>query len=319
MSALRVVFFGTPAFAVPTLERLLASPHDVVAVVTQPDRPRGRGQRLQPEAVKQSAVSHGVPVLQPDRLKDEAFLAALRDVRPDLGVVAAYGRILPRAVLDLPARGLINVHASLLPRWRGAAPVHHAILAGDAETGVTIMRVVAALDAGPMLTRAPIAIDPDETTAELESRLAVLGGDLLVRIVDEIEHGAVPETAQDAALVTYAARITREDAAVDWARPARALHDQIRALNPWPLVAVRWRDRRLMLRRTSVAGGVPATPPGTVIAVSNDVIVVAAGEGAVALRELQLEGRPPVPTSAFLAGHRVTAGERLEPWPVARS
>ena len=319
MSPLRIVFFGTPAFAVPTLERLVASGHQVTAVVTQPDRPRGRGQRLQPEAVKRSAVAHALPVLQPDRLKDPDFLAAMRDRQPDLGVVAAYGKILPREVLDLPARGLINVHASLLPRWRGAAPIHRAILAGDRETGVTIMRVVAALDAGPMLARTAVAIDPEETTGELEGRLAVTGGDLLVRVTDQLAQGDVPEIEQDASLVTYASRITRADAAFDWGLPATVLHDRIRALNPWPLVAVRWHDRRLMVRRSAVAASDRTAQPGTIVDVRPDAIVVAAGEGALAIREVQLEGRPPVATAAFLAGHRVTAGERLEPWPAGSS
>jgi methionyl-tRNA formyltransferase len=316
---LRIVFFGTPAFAVPTLERLFTSRHQVVGVVTQPDRPRGRGQKLQPEAVKRAALPHGVPILQPERLKDAGFLANLRDLRPDIGVVAAYGKILPREILDLPARGLINVHASLLPRWRGAAPIHRAILAGDTETGVTIMRVVHALDAGAMLAAAAVTIGADETTGELESRLATLGSDLLVQVADDFERHDADGLEQDASLVTYAHRITRVDAMLDWARPAAALHDQVRALNPWPLVAVRWRDRRLMLRRTRVVAHERVATPGDVVSVSADEIAVATGQGALGIREVQLEGRPPVAVPAFLAGHRVAPGDRLDPWPAAGS
>src|SRR4029453_9406074 len=190
---LRVLFFGTPAFAVPTLERLIASSHTVAGVITQPDRPRGRGQRVQPEAVKRSAVAHDLPVIQPERLKDESLLHELRALDADLGVVAAYGRILPAALLALPRLGLINVHASLLPRWRGAAPVHRAILAGDRTTGVTIMRVVQALDAGPMLARVTTNNDPAETSIEMERRLASAGADLLLDTVNRLAGGAAVE------------------------------------------------------------------------------------------------------------------------------
>src|SRR4029453_5286238 len=194
---LRVLFFGTPAFAVPTLERLIASSHTVAGVITQPDRPRGRGQRVQPEAVKRSAVAHDLPVIQPERLKDESLLHELRALDADLGVVAAYGRILPAALLALPRLGLINVHASLLPRWRGAAPVHRAILAGDRTTGVTIMRVVQALDAGPMLARVETPIEPEDTSAGLEARLATAGADLLVEVVDRLGAGSGGQNEQD--------------------------------------------------------------------------------------------------------------------------
>jgi methionyl-tRNA formyltransferase len=314
----RIVFFGTPAFAVPTLQRLLDSPHQVVLVVTQPDRPRGRGQRVQPEAVKRTATARGMPVIQPDRLKDPAVIAAIAARAPDLGVVAAYGRILPAPMLELPRLGLINVHASLLPRWRGAAPVHRAILAGDVQTGVTIMRVVSALDAGPMLDRIVVPIDDEVTSAELESRLAIVGGDLLGATVDRLDAGRVLETPQDETLVTYAPRLTREDGRIDWSRPARALHDQIRGLHPWPLVSVFWHGRRLLLRRSRPPGSAPASPgsrPGSIVAIERDAIVVAAGDGLLALTEVQLEGRPPVGAGDFVRGHRPAPGDRFEPGP----
>jgi methionyl-tRNA formyltransferase len=309
----RIVFFGTPGFAVPTLDRLLASAHDVVAVVTQPDRPRGRGQKIQPGPVKIRAADR-VPVLQPTRLADPEWLAGLRALSPDLGVVAAYGRLLPQVLLDLPRLGFINVHASLLPRWRGAAPVHRAILAGDRETGITIMRVVLALDAGPMLAVRRTRIDPDETSVALEGRLAGMGGELLVETVETLAAGAVAEARQDDGQATYAPRLTRADSHVDWARPARMIHDQIRGLHPWPLAVARLHGQRVLLRRAEVAHADPAPcPPGTVEHVEADGVIVACQPGAVRLLEIQAEGRAPLRARDFLRGRPVAAGERLEP------
>ena len=310
---LRIVFFGTPAFAVPTLERLFASGHEVVAAVTQPDRPRGRGHRLQPSPVK-SAAAGRVPVLQPMRLSDPGWLASFRDLRPDLGVVAAYGRILPQPLLDLPRLGMLNVHASLLPRWRGAAPVHRAVLAGDRETGVTIMRVVLALDAGPMLAARATAIAPDETSAELETRLASMGAELLAEIVDRVAAGPVEEVAQDERFVTYASRLERQESQVNWQRPATAIHNQIRGLQPWPLAAARLQGRRVLLLRSQVADGRQSlAPPGVVERVERDALLIAADPGLVRLTEIQLEGRSPVRVREFLHGRPVRAGERFEP------
>jgi len=228
--ALRIVFFGTPAFAVPTLDALLQSRHPVVGVVTQPDRPRGRGQKVTHAPVKQRAIAGHLAVLQPDRLKDSAFLDGLAALRADLGIVAAYGRILNDAVLASPRLGLLNVHASVLPRYRGAAPVHRAVIAGETETGVTIMRVVKALDAGPMLavTRRPIG--PDETSEDVERDLALLGARLLVDTIDRLAQGRVDETPQDDAAATYAPRLTRADGVIDWTWPAERVHNVIRGL-----------------------------------------------------------------------------------------
>ncbi len=312
---LRIVFFGTPAFAVPTLERLFASGHEVVAAVTQPDRPRGRGHRLQPSPVK-SAAAGRVPVFQPTKLSDPEWLATLRDLRPDIGVVAAYGRILPQPLLDLPRWGMVNVHASLLPRWRGAAPVHRAVLAGDRETGVTIMRVVLALDAGPMLAARSTEIAPDETSAELETRLAGIGAELLAEIVDRTAAGPVEETAQDERFVTYASRLERQESQINWRRPATAVHNQIRGLQPWPLAAARLQGRRVLLLRSQVADErQTAAAPGVVERVERDALLIAAAPGLVRLTEIQVEGRSPVRVREFLHGRPVRAGERLEPLP----
>ena len=311
---LRIVFFGTPAFAVPTLERLFAS-HDVVAAVTQPDRPRGRGHRLQPSPVK-SAAAGRVPVLQPTKLSDPGWLAALADLRPDLGVVAAYGRILPQPLLDLPRLGMVNVHASLLPRWRGAAPVHRAVLAGDRETGVTIMRVVLALDAGPMLAARSTEIAPDETSGELETRLASIGAELLAETVDRLAAGPVAGTTQDERFVTYASRLERQESQINWQRPAAAIHNQIRGLQPWPLAAARLQGRRVLLLRSQVADErQSAAAPGVVERVERDALLIAAGPGLVRLTEIQMEGRSPVRIREFLHGRPVRVGERFEPLP----
>ncbi len=314
VTPVRVVFFGTPEFAVPSLLALLESRHDVAGVVTQPDRPRGRGHKITAEAVKRTAVERGVPVLQPERLRDDAFLQAFRDLRPDLAVVAAYGRILPSAVLDVPPQGFINVHASLLPRWRGAAPVHRAILAGDEETGVTIMRVVPALDAGPMLGRASTAIDPNETSQELDARLADLGAPLLVRTVDWLSVGPLDGLPQNEADVTYAPRLERGESRVEWRQPALVIHDQIRGLQPWPLAAVSIGGRRTLLLRSAVhQTDPPAGVPGTVLSAGPEGLVVAAQPGAVRITELQPEGRRPMNARDFLNGTHVRPGDTVEP------
>jgi methionyl-tRNA formyltransferase len=316
---LSVAFFGTPAFAVPTLDALHHSAHRVAVVVTQPDRPRARGQRVTASPVKAYAETHGLPVLQPTRLRDDDVMAALEATEAEIGVVAAYGKILPQRLLDWPSRGLVNVHASLLPRWRGAAPIHRAVVAGDAVTGVTIMRVVAALDAGPMIDRAETPIGPDETSDAVEARLATLGAELLVRTIDRLAAGPVDETPQDEALATYAARLERRESQVDWARPATAIHNQIRGLQPWPLAAVLFHGRRVLLRQSQVAHEQPLdVEPGVVSCVEPDAIEIAAQPGAVRILRLQAEGRPVVDTRAFLNGHPVRVGDRFDPLPDAR-
>lgn len=310
---LRIVFFGTPEFAVPTLLSLLASRHPVVGVVTQPDRPRGRGHHVTPSPIKLLALQNALPVLQPERMRDEHFLATLRALDADLGVVAAYGRILTDAILAIPRLGMVNVHASLLPRWRGAAPVHRAILAGDAETGVTIMRVVRELDAGPMLAAVREPIGPGQTTGQLEPILAERGAALLVESVSRLAEGPVPEEPQPASGITYADRITKEDAPVFWWRPAGELHNQVRALNPWPLASTSLAGTRLLVVESEIsADAAPAGAlPGTVLSASGDAFVVAAGHGTLRLTRVKPEGKRAMAAREFLAGHRVTPGTVL--------
>lgn len=308
---LRLVFFGTPAFAVPTLERLLASRHEVVAVVTQPDRPRGRGRRVSDSEVKACARVHGLTVLQPASMKDAPFLDALGGLRADLGVVAAYGKILTEAVLAAPRLGLINVHASVLPRYRGAAPIHRAVANGEPETGVTIMRVVKALDAGAMLAVVRRAIGPDETSEEVERDLARLGAAVLVETVDRMAAGPIEEIPQDDRRATYAPRLTKEDGLIDWSMPARRVHDLVRGMRPWPNAYSYVQGQRLILLRSGVIDEPPIEAPGTVVAARADGLRVACGAGILDVREIQAEGKRPMLAREFLAGHPLAPGTRF--------
>lgn len=308
---LRVVFFGTPQFAVPALEAILASRHPVVGVVTQPDRPRGRGQKAVDAPVKARARAAGLVVLQPPTMKDPAFVEALRHLGADIGVVAAYGKILTEAVLAAPRLGMINVHASLLPRYRGAAPVHRAVIAGDRETGVTIMRVVKALDAGPMLATVRRPIGDDETSEDVERGLATLGAGLLVATLDRLADGPVAEEPQDDQEATYANRLTREDGAIDWTASAHAVHNRIRGLHPWPRVSTFLAGHRVILWRSRWHEGAAHALPGVVVAADGDTLRVATGAGLLDLTTVQVEGGRPMPAREFLAGHRVTPGQRF--------
>jgi methionyl-tRNA formyltransferase len=314
-ASLRVVFFGTPDFAVPTLQALCQSRHPVVGVVTQPDRARGRGQKLQPGAVKRVADSHGLPVFQPARLRDEAFLATLRELQPDLGVVAAYGKILTDEVLQIPRIGLINVHASLLPKYRGAAPIHRAVMSGDPETGVTIMRVVKQLDAGPMIAKATRPVAAHETSVDVERDIARLGAQALVDAVDALAEGSATEIAQDEAEATYARKIERSEGAIDWSQSARHIHNQIRGLHPWPHAYADLEGERTILLASAVEhdAGDGKTVPGTVIEAHGDQFLVATGGGVLRLVTLQREGRRPVSAREYLSGRRIHAGARFTP------
>jgi methionyl-tRNA formyltransferase len=311
---MRVVFFGTPAFAVPTLERLLHSAHPVAGVVTQPDRPRGRGQQITAGPVKALALASKLPVLQPDRLARETFEPALLALGADIGVVAAYGKILPDWLLAAVPRGLINVHASLLPRYRGASPVHRAVMAGDHETGVTIMRVVKELDAGPTIASASLPIADDETTTVVEAKLAILGAGLLVETLGRIENGTAVETPQDHARASYAPKITRSEGLVDWTRPARDIHNLIRGLWPWPHASTFLGGTRYILHRSRLSNAGPAAAaPGTIIKASTiDGVHVAAGDNAaVELIDLQLEGKRVMSAREALAARILVPGAQF--------
>jgi methionyl-tRNA formyltransferase len=311
---LRIVYFGTPEFAVPSLRRLMASRHPVVALVSQPDRPKGRGQKLTPTPTKVAAAERGVMVLQPDRIRDEAFLESMRDLQPDLGVVAAYGKILPDALLAIPRLGMINVHASLLPAYRGAAPVHRAVINGDAVTGVTIMRVVKELDAGPMFVKGEIAIGPDDTSVDVERALSELGASLALETIDALAAGTAVETPQDDARATLAPKIRKEEGILDWTLDARAIHNRVRGLQPWPLVSTHLDGARVILHRTIVPGERTSAPPGTVVHAAGDRLDVATGgEDVLRIDQIQLEGKRVMTAREFLSGHRLQPGARFGP------
>ncbi len=318
---MKIAFFGTPDFAVPSLGRLVAAGEDVVVAVTQPDRPRGRGQRLQPSPVKVSARDHGIPLLQPERTRAPGFAADLAASGADLGVVVAYGQILPDEVLATPRHGVINVHASLLPRYRGAAPIQRAVIAGERETGITMIRLVREMDAGPMLASASRPIADHETSADIAPALAAMGADLLLDTVRAIAAGRVRERPQDHALATYAPRLDREDGRIDWTRPARTVHDLVRGLYPWPpafafLDASRYLIRRTALDAGSAPGGDAAPPPGAVVEARGDRLRVACGGGSVlSILEIQPEGRRAQSTRDFLAGRRLASGAAFRPSP----
>ena len=306
---MRIVFFGTPQFAVPTLEQLLHSPHTVCGVVTQPDRPRGRGQRIVVSPVKALAVQHGVPVMQPERLKDPGVMTTLRAWAPDLGVVAAYGKLIPEAVISLPRLGMINVHASLLPKYRGAAPVQRAVIDGETETGVTIMRVEKMLDAGPMLAKAKRPIGPDETSDVIQDDLSRLGAALLLGVVDQLSAGTQQEERQDVMMSSQAPRLTRQEGLIDWTLPASYIHNRVRGLYPWPHAYTYLDGTRLIILKTQIhAEGVDAEP-GTIVDVAPDVVRVATGHrGRIGIERVQLEGGKALAIRDFLAGHRIAAG-----------
>jgi methionyl-tRNA formyltransferase len=311
---LRIVFFGTPEFAVPTLNALLASEHHVAGVVTQPDRPRGRGQHLRPSPVKEVADANGLKLLEPERLRKESFLDALRDLDADLGVVVAYGKILTETVLLTPRLGFLNVHASLLPKYRGAAPIHRAVMAGETQTGVTIMRVVSALDAGPTILAVSRPIDPEETSIEVELDLARLGAAALLKAVDAVSSGTATLTPQDESEATYAHKLQKADGIIDWSASAETIHNQIRGLHPWPHACSELSGARCLLLESRVeredgeGPGPSWGPPGTIIEASGDRFRVQTGSGVLRIVRLQLQGRRPVSAREFLAGHHLAPG-----------
>ncbi len=308
---MRLVFAGTPEFAVPSLEALLESPHEVVAVYTQPDRPAGRGRRLTPSPVKRLALAAGIPIEQPTSLRDPEAVQRLAAYRPDLMVVTAYGLLLPREVLALPARGCVNVHASLLPRWRGAAPIQRAILAGDTETGITLMQMEEGLDTGPMLAQAAIPIGETETAGELHDRLASLGKALLAERLDDLLAGDLAPEPQDEAHATYAGKLSKQEAELDWRQDTDALLRAIRAFNPWPVAWTRLGNETLRIWRAEPARSCPSeAEPGEVVDADRHGVTVRTGDGCLTLTEVQLPGGRRI-QGRDLANARPLEGVRL--------
>lgn len=303
---MRIVFMGTPDFAVPSLKRLIQDGHEIVGVYTQPDKPKNRGMKLTPSPVKVVALEHNLPVFQPKTLKDEAVQQELKALAPELMVVAAYGKILPQAILDIPAVGCINVHSSLLPKYRGAAPINWAILNGESETGVTIMHVVAALDAGDIILQAATPIDLDESVEQLHDRLAVMGAELLGQAVAELAAGTAPRIPQDESQYTYAPMLSRELSPIDWTRSALEIHNQIRGLVPWPATTMELKGTRFKVFASLLTGENENQPAGTVLGADKKGIRVVCGDGGVlCITEVQAPGKKRMKATDYLRGHPI--------------
>jgi methionyl-tRNA formyltransferase len=301
----RIVFAGTPEFSVAALDALHAAGHRIVAVYTQPDRPAGRGRTLSASPVKRRALELGLPVEQPATLKSAESAAGLASHEPDLMVVVAYGLILPQAILDVPRLGCLNIHASLLPRWRGAAPIQRAILAGDTRTGVTIMKMDAGLDTGPMLLVRSLEIGATENAGSLHDRVAMLGADAILDAIGPWMAGGVEPVAQPLDGATYAAKIRKEEAVIDWSRAAGEIARQVRAFNPWPVAETRWQGQQLRIWEAEPRDEGPGAVPGTIVEATGARLSVAAGSGSLEIRRLQLAGRNAMSATEFLNAHQL--------------
>ena len=309
MTGLRIIFMGTPEFACPTLKTLIDRGEKVVAVVTQPDRPKGRGQQTLPPPVKLLALEHGIPVLQPVKVRHPDSIEEIRALKPDLIVVIAFGQILPKALLEIPGKGCINVHASLLPRYRGAAPLNWCIINGETETGVTTMLMDVGLDTGDMLLKRVTPIDPDEDTSSLHDRMSLVGAELLAETLDLAAQGRLAPEKQDDALTCYAPMLKKEDGLIDWTKDAPAVKNLVRGMTPWPGAFSYLDDKLLKVYRVQSASG--TGNPGEVLAAGRDGIEVACGTGSVLIHELQLEGKKRLSAAEFQAGCKLAPGAFL--------
>jgi methionyl-tRNA formyltransferase len=300
---MRVVFLGTPEFAVPSLHALISSGHEVLAVFTQPDRPKGRGTQLAESPVKSAARAAGLTILQPERIRRPETVELLKGLAPELMVVVGYGQIIPQTIIDLPKHGILNVHASLLPKYRGAAPIQWAIANGEAQTGVTIMQIDAGLDTGDMLLKASVPIKPDETFPELSARLAPLGAGLLVEALQQIAASSIHREKQNEAEATYAPVLKKEDALIDWSRPARQIYNHLRGFVPWPGAYTIFRGQQLLVLSARVAEDFPGTPGA--LRSKNRRLFAGCGENsALELLEVQLSGKKRMSAQAFINGHK---------------
>ena len=307
---MRILFMGTPDFAVPSLKDLIEAGHEICGVFTQPDKPKNRGMKLQAPPVKEVAITHDIPVYQPVSVKDGTALEIIEQLAPELIVVAAYGRILPNSILEYPETGCINVHSSLLPKFRGAAPIHWAVISGETETGVTIMHMAQELDAGDIIDQVTTPIDPDESVEAVHDRLAELGGKLLVDVVAKIADGTATRTPQDSSQATYASMLSREMSKVDWDMPAKAIHDKIRGLSPWPAASTDVISGDTIKLFGSVnTGESTSAQPGTIVAAGKQGIDIACGDGKILrIVQLQAAGGKRMAAADYLRGHSVQVG-----------
>ena len=313
---MRIVFMGTPEFAVPSLAALLTSKHRVVGVVTQPDRPKGRGQELAASPIKQLAGQHKIPILQPLRMKDPGFLDALSAWKPDLIVVAAFGRILPKIILDVPPHHCINVHASLLPKYRGAGPIQWALIRGERETGITIMLMDEGMDTGAILLQAKVPITPDDTAGTLSSKLAEVGGRLLIETLAGLQNGTVTPQPQDSSQATMAPLLKKEDGLLDWSIPALDLANRVRGLSPWPgAYTYLGEDRWVIWKSQALHRSTAAVPPGTIMDATKEGLIVATGSGLLRIMEFQPANSRRMSAAQYLAGHTLAPCMRLGPPP----
>jgi methionyl-tRNA formyltransferase len=309
MTGMRIIFMGTPEFACPTLGTLIERGEQVVAVVTQPDRPKGRGQQTLPPPVKLLAEQHGIPVFQPVKVRHPDAIEEIRSLEPDLIVVVAFGQILPKALLEIPKYGCINVHASLLPRYRGAAPLNWCIINGESETGVTTMMMDVGLDTGDMLLKKSTPIDPDEDTRSLHDRMSQVGAELLAETLDQLAAGGLVAEKQDDALTCYAPMLKKEDGQIDWSKDAASIKNLVRGMTPWPGAFSYLDEKLLKVYRVQAASG--SGNPGEVLTAGRDGIEVACGEGSIIIHELQLEGKKRLAAAEFLAGCKLEPGAAL--------
>ena len=320
---MRIVFMGTPDFSVPTLKALVEAGHDVAAVVTQPDKPKGRGKEMQMTPVKVQALEYKIPVYQPVKVRDQAFIEVLRELEADAFVVIAFGQILPKAVLELPRYGCVNIHASLLPKYRGAAPIQWCVIDGEKETGITTMMMDVGLDTGDMLEKAVIPIEEKETGGSLHDKLSMAGGDLILSTLKKLEEGTLVRTPQTDEGTCYAKMLTKSLGDIDWNQGAVSIERLIRGLNPWPSAYTMWNGKTIKIWAADVIAGreaadflsesgVPAetgTAPGTVVCSDKRGLVVCTGGGLLSIRELQMEGKKRMDTPAFLRGYPIPAGD----------
>lgn len=311
---MRIIFMGTPDFSVPTLQTLIESGHEVVAVVTQPDKPKGRGKEIQMPPVKEVALAHQIPVYQPVRARDAGFIEEMKALQPDVMVVIAFGQILSGDLLAVPKYGCINIHASLLPKYRGASPIQWAVINGDKESGITTMMMAEGMDTGDMLDMLTVTLDEKETGGSLFDRLSVLGGELILKTLDKIEDGSIVRIPQDHDQATYVKKISKAMGDIDWSLPAAEIERLIRGLNPWPSAYTRWNGKLLKIWGADVLGDHNHSEgePGQVLAAAGDVLTVQTGDGILQINSLQLEGKKRMDAAAFLRGYPIEQGYIFE-------